>query len=148
MGPALALAILLSPAQHKALDMAIEAGSPYGLEYLLPAIVYQESSFCRNQRGAHGELGCGQIKLATALTVDPDATEDRLLNDNAYNLRVAALVLDRCQHRFKSRQKILLCYHEGRQAALEMSMSDAMKHYYPPKIAEREKEIKRFKHGH
>ena len=112
----LLLAAAVSLAQLSALEAAGRAAEPYNLTLTYQAIVLQESSLCAKKVGAHGELGCAQLKLATAREVDPDATAIRLLNDDAYNLRIGAAVLDRCWHRYKTLARAQLCYHLGRGA--------------------------------
>lgn len=58
------------------------------------ALVHQESSMCRNKVGPETRYGraygCGQMLLSTARGLDPSATAERLINDNAYNLSLAA----------------------------------------------------------
>lgn len=137
----------LSVGQLNSLEAAGRAAEPYGLAETFQAIVLQESSLCRNRVGAHGELGCAQLKLATAQEVDPDATADRLLHDNAYNLRIGAAVLDRCQHRFRSLPRAVVCYNQGRGAvAIDgeggYTTEQAKRHPYYLKIRQRMAEIR------
>lgn len=144
---ALALTLSLSAFQLDALEAAGRAAEPYGLAETFQAIVLQESSLCRSKVGTHGELGCAQLKLATAQEVDPDATAHRLLHDDAYNLRIGAAVLDRCLHRFRSLPRAVVCYNQGRGAvAIDgeggYTTEQAKRHPYYLKIQQRRAEIR------
>lgn len=114
-----------------------DAARPYGLSNEFIAIVYQESSFCQRKIGKHGELGCSQLKPGTARIVDPDVDVDRLLTDDKYNLRIGAMVLDRCHHRFRNWARGIVCYHAGMQAALDTTNQKAENHPYVAKIRSR-----------
>ena len=144
----LALTAALSVGQLSALEAAGRAAEPYGLAETFQAIVFQESSLCLHKVGAHGELGCAQIKLATAQEIAPDATAHRLLNDNAYNLRIGAAILDRCMHRFRTIPRAVVCYNTGRGAVAVdgtgkgYTTAQAKLHPYYRKIRQRMAEIR------
>ena len=142
------LLTMLSVGQLSALEAAGRAAEPYGLATILQAIVLQESSLCVRKVGADGELGCAQIKLATAQEVDPDATAHRLLHDDAYNLRIGALILDRCRHRFRSLPRSIICYNAGPTAVAingpgtGYTTEQAKLHPYYKRIVQRMAEIR------
>ena len=144
----LLLAAAVSVAQLSALEAAGRAAEPYGLATIFQAIVFQESSLCVRKVGADGELGCAQIKLATAQEIDPDATAHRLLHDDAYNLRIGALILDRCHHRFRSLPRSITCYNAGPKAVAingpgtGYTTEQAKRHSYYLKIQQRMAEIR------
>jgi soluble lytic murein transglycosylase-like protein len=77
------------------------------------ALVYQESSMCRNMVSPAGALGCGQLLLSTALQLDPTATRERLLNDNAYNLMLSARYYAQQLSRFGETRLALAAYNGG-----------------------------------
>jgi soluble lytic murein transglycosylase-like protein len=77
------------------------------------ALVYQESNMCRNMISPAGALGCGQLLLSTALQLDPSATRDRLLNDNAYNLALSAQYYAQQLSRFGETRLALAAYNGG-----------------------------------
>lgn len=138
---ALVFLAAISPAQRLAFVAAGDAGRPYGLAQDMQAIVYQESSFCVKKVGAHGELGCGQVKPDTALVVNPEVDIERLLRDDAYNLRHTAMVLDRCFHRFRNRARVYVCYNQGMTFALNITNEQAEKHDYAITIFKRRDEF-------
>ncbi|MFN3188494.1 MAG: transglycosylase SLT domain-containing protein [Candidatus Paceibacteria bacterium] len=77
------------------------------------ALIHQESSMCRNMRSPAGALGCGQLLLSTARSMDPSATEARLLNDNAYNLALSARYYAAQLSRFGETRLALAAYNGG-----------------------------------
>ncbi len=77
------------------------------------ALIHQESSMCTNMRSSSGALGCGQLLLGTARTMDPAATEDRLLNDNAYNLALSARYYAAQLRTFGETELALAAYNGG-----------------------------------
>lgn len=77
------------------------------------ALIHQESSMCRNMRSPAGALGCGQLLLSTARSMDSSATEDRLLNDNAYNLALSARYYATQLRNFGRTELALAAYNGG-----------------------------------
>ena len=73
---------------------AQEAGLSAEEEDYYVALVQQESSMCQLKTGPqtrHGRAyGCSQMLLSTARGLDPSATPNRLVNDDAYSLTLGA----------------------------------------------------------
>lgn len=76
------------------LSMVTTAAQQAGLDAyhqdVYTALIMQESNMCQNKVSPAGALGCGQMLLPTAQAMDPSATSDRLLNDDAYNLSLSS----------------------------------------------------------
>jgi uncharacterized membrane protein YhdT len=81
------------------------------------ALISQESSMCRNKVGpatAYGTAyGCGQMLLSTARGLDPAATADRLINDDAYNLSLSARYYAQQMLRYGGNIRLTLASYNG-----------------------------------
>ena len=85
------------------------------------ALVQQESSMCQNKVGPqtrHGRAyGCSQMLLSTARGLDPNATADRLTNDDAYSLSLGArYYASRLQMYGGDERRALAAYNGGTKA--------------------------------
>lgn len=88
---------------------------------IFTALISQESSMCRNKVGPptpYGTAyGCGQMLLSTARGLDPSATQERLLNDDAYNITLSARYFKQQLNRYSGDiRKTLASYNGGDKA--------------------------------
>lgn len=77
----------------------------------LQAILGQESSFCREKHKRDPlSWGCGQLTVKTARLFDAKATTQKLMNDDRYNIWLAATYLAYCRDRTKDWTSMVRCY--------------------------------------
>jgi len=92
---------------------AAAAGLNAEQQNVFAALVQQESSGCMNMRSPAGAYGCSQLLLGTARSIDPNATIDRLLNDNAYNMTIGAQYYARQLASFGGDTRLALAAYNG-----------------------------------
>ncbi len=89
------------------------------------ALVMQESSLCRNKVGPPTRYGtaygCGQMLLSTARGLDPNATVERLRDDDAYNLSLSARFFSQQLARYNNNVRLTLASYNGGDKANQQS---------------------------
>ncbi|HEY1772455.1 MAG TPA: hypothetical protein VGH91_04605 [Gammaproteobacteria bacterium] len=77
----------------------------------LQAILGQESSWCidKHRRDPLG-WGCGQLTLATARLFDASATTNKLMDNDRYNIWLAATYLAYCRDKTPDWTEMVRCY--------------------------------------
>lgn len=111
----------LSPRQIQALNYAAIQGSQYDETLQLQGIIFLEASACQLKGGSkRASLGCGQIQLKTAKSVarrGESVSVTRLVSDDRFNISLSARYLHWCIVRFHSRDRGIVCYRRGPEAA-------------------------------
>lgn len=111
--------------QNQISTAASQAGLTSEQEKLFRALISQESSNCTNKVGPPTNFGnaygCGQMLLSTAQGLDPSATKDKLLNDDAYNLALSAQYFKQQLDAVNGDANSALASYNGGAAALQQS---------------------------
>lgn len=110
----------LTEHQQWALEESAKAAQTYDdgrqMEFgFLPtfqAILGQESSYCFDKHNRDpNSWGCGQLKVSTAQLFDKGATAKKLLNNDRYNIWIAATYLRYCRDQTRNWTGMVRCYH-------------------------------------
>ena len=89
----------------------VRYASGFGVDpLLLYALVWEESRFCVNARGAKGEVGLGQVRPVAAKQVGVPAA---YLSDPDWNLYATAKYLRYLYDRYRDWEKALVAYNGG-----------------------------------
>lgn len=131
-----ALGLILAASQVRALNVAYEEGSPYGLGRYLQAVVLVESSACLHKSGDdHKSHGCGQLKVATAQKICRCRISARALeSEDGTNLRISAAYLAECFRRFRDPARALLAYNAGIPSASKASARQVRQSRYVKRV--------------